>query len=61
MRFRVTVSCAYEAETLEEALEVRREAHHLLEDALVDRTIVDPSPDSQLSEAGRSRPCDSGS
>jgi hypothetical protein len=49
MRFRVTVSCAFEADTPEEALELNRDAHYAIEDALVDHFEDDvPHPDPQF-------------
>ena len=49
MRFRITVSCAVEADTAEEALYRYRDAHFAVEDALVDRFDEDvPPPDPEL-------------
>ena len=46
MRFRVTVACVFEADTAEEALELNRDAHSAIEDALVDHFEEDvPHPD----------------
>lgn len=56
MQFKVTVTCCFEAESADEALEVRRDAHYALEDALVDHTTVeDPNPDPQAEEFNLSR------
>jgi hypothetical protein len=49
MRFRVTVSCVFEADTAEEALELNRDAHAAVEDALVDHFGEDePHPDPEF-------------
>ena len=49
MQFRLTVSCAIEADTAEEALELYRDAHSFVEDALVDHfDEYVPHPDAQF-------------
>jgi hypothetical protein len=48
MKFRVTVSCVFEADTAEEALELNRDAHAAMEDALVghfDEDVPHPDPE----------------
>ena len=50
MKFRVIVSCCFEAETAEEALELRRDVHYGLEDALVNHAVSDPQPEPNLEE-----------
>ena len=56
MRFKVTVTCCFEAESADEALELRRDAHYALEDALVDHTTVeDPDPDPRAEDFNISR------
>ena len=49
VKFRLTVSCAIEADTAEEALYLYRDAHSAVEDALVDHFDDHvPHPDAQF-------------
>ena len=50
MRFRVTLSIAFDADTGYDALMTRQRIHSFAEDAIVDHSIVDPDPDGRLEE-----------